>query len=88
MEPAPISGYQRKVKHINQEQEKPFLGVKADIKNIKRNSTHKFLALKDNHQATMTLKAIHWSEKFVLSLSEHVAQHQKSQCLKEGLIFQ
>jgi hypothetical protein len=41
----------------------------------------KVLAVKDLHQTTMTLKAIHGSEKFVLNYQSTLSQNQKNQCL-------
>jgi hypothetical protein len=46
-----------------------------------------FLAMKDHHQTTVTLKAIQWSEKFILNLSEHVFMQSEEPMLKRGLNF-
>jgi hypothetical protein len=47
----------------------------------------KFSVLKDHRQITKTSKPIHGSEKFVVSLSEHVLTKSEESVLKKGLNF-
>jgi hypothetical protein len=53
----------------------------------KKIQLQKLPALKDHHQTTMTLKAIQWSDKYVLNLSEHGLTGSENPRLKRGLNF-